>query len=129
MSKINRIELDNSSFTSDIAEKITFFSYAEGGAMGEPGRVLFVTEDHSVYHSNYIYTDLTWETMERAFPALVGFTRFRSETEGWKHVHLGMGNHLFVREDHFETFSQLISDCEGPADIYVCWLEKALSMN
>jgi len=126
MQRINTIELDNNSFTPDLLRTATFFSYAEGGAMGEPGRVLFVTEDHSVYHSNFCFGELTWETVERAFPVL---HEYDSHSRDWKHVYLGFGNHLFVRQDHFETFSQLISECRGPPEVYSCWLKKALSTN
>ena len=52
------IELNNSTFTKDILDRTTFFQIAEGGAMGEPGGIVFLTEDGTVYHANYCFGDL-----------------------------------------------------------------------
>jgi hypothetical protein len=41
---IERIELSDMAFTKDILVKTTFFQFAERGAMGDPGGILFLTD-------------------------------------------------------------------------------------
>ena len=45
--------------------------------------------------------------------------------EGWRHIYMGFGNHLVIREDHFEEFSAAISDLNEEVEIYGNWLERA----
>ena len=44
--------------------------------------------------------------------------------EDWKHIHMGFGNHLVVRDDHIEEFSKAISDLTDEAEIYGNWFER-----
>ena len=63
---IGTIDLNNETFIKDILDGTTFFQIAEGGVMGGPGGIIFVTEDGKVYHANYCYGDLKWETIQEA---------------------------------------------------------------
>ena len=124
------IELNNSTFDKEILDKTTFFQIAEGGAMGDSGGIVFLTENGKVYHANYWYGDLKWEIIRRAFPVIDQF-RFGIDSEvpdGWVYVDLGMGNHLLVRQDRYAGFEALISDCKSPGEIYRRWLELAKSI-
>ena len=67
-------ELNNATFTNDILEDAVFFMFAEGGAMGEPGGILFVTEDGEVYHGNYAFGDLEMDTVVTAVAKENGYT-------------------------------------------------------
>ncbi len=127
-------ELTNNTFTKDILAETTFFMFAEGGAMGEPGGIIFLTESGTVYHANYCFGDLKWDTVKEAFPIIDNcrFGLFGIGTEvpdGWLYVNLGMGNHLIVRQDRYSKFAPLISEYKSPGQIYQNWLEKALSVN
>ena len=126
------IELNNETFTKDILDGVTFFQIAEGGAMGEGGGIVFVTEDGAVYHANYVYGDLKPENMEMAFPIIkdchFGLFGIGSVVpEGWNYVNLGCGNHLIVRKDRYDDFAKRIADYNYPPEIYRIWLEQALA--
>lgn len=128
------IELNNSTFEKGILDKTTFFQIAESGAMGEPGGIVFLTEDGTVYHANYCFGDLKWETIQHAFPIIdrCRFGMFGIDSEvpdGWVYVNLGMGNHLIVRQDRYAGFEPLISKCKSPGEIYQRWLDCAQSVN
>ena len=128
------IELNNSTFTKDILDRTTFFQIAEGGAMGEPGGIVLLTEDGTVYHANYCFGDLKWETVQLAYPVIdqCRFGMFGIDSEvpdGWVYVNLGMGNHLIVRQDRYNEFAPLISDCKSPGEIYQRWLDFAKTVN
>ena len=127
------IELNNKSFTNEILCKTTFFHIAEGGAMGEPGGIVFVTEDGKVYHANTYFGDLERTTLIEAFPVLndCNFGLFGVNSvvpAGWKYVDLGAGNHLIVREDFFEKFKDMTVEYNKPVEYYQHWLEIALSI-
>ena len=131
---IEYIELNDSTFDKDILEKTTFFQIAEGGAMGEPGGIVFLTEDGTAYHANYCFGDLRWETIQHAFPVInqcqFGMFGIDSQVpENWVYVNLGMGNHLIVRQDRYAEFNSLIAKYKSPIEIYQNWLESALSVN
>lgn len=128
------IELNDSTFSKDILDKTTFFQIAEGGAMGEPGGIVFLAEDGTVYHANYCFGDLKWETIQHAFPVIdqCRFGMFGIDSEvpdGWVYVNLGMGNHLIVRQDRYDKFSPLISGCKSSGEIYQRWLDHAKLVN
>ena len=125
---IDPIELNDKTFTKDVLDKTTFFQIAEAGAMGEGGGIVFVTEDGTVYHANYCYGDLKWETLQRAFPVIdqCQFGITHSEVpEGWVYENLGMGNHLIVRRDRYDGFARLASKCKSMGELYQKWLEFA----
>ena len=63
---IGTIDLNNETFIKDILDGTTFFQIAEGGVMGGPRGIILVTEDGKVYHANYCYGDLKWETIQKA---------------------------------------------------------------
>ncbi len=122
------VELNDKTFTKDILDKTTFFQIAEAGAMGEGGGIVFVTEDGTVYHANYCYGDLRWETLQRAFPVIdqCEFGITHSEVpEGWVYENLGMGNHLIVRRDRYDGFAKLSSKCSSMGELYQKWLDFA----
>jgi hypothetical protein len=130
---VERIELENKTFTKDILDGTTFFQLAEGGAMGESGGIVFLTEEGKVYHANYCFGDLTKETMERAFPVLAEcvfglFGRESKTPAGWVYVYLGVGNHLIVRADYYVEFEPMTKQYKSLGDLYQHWLEKALTI-
>lgn len=127
------IELCDATFTKEILDGTVFFQYAEGGAMGEPGGIVIVTEEGKAYHANYCFGDLQFDTMERAFPVLkeCEFGLFGIDSKvpsGWVYVNLGAGNHLIVREDYYEKFSPHVSGYTQLSDMYANWLKVAESI-
>ena len=126
--------LTNRTFTKALLDKTTFFQIAEGGAMGEPGGIWFLTEDNQIYHANYCFGDLTEKTISSAFPVIdqcsFGLFGFDSKVpDGWQYVNLGFGNHLLVRQDRYESFAPLITVYKSPGEVYEHWLEHAVAVN
>ena len=121
-----------------LALDIVAFQIAEGGAMGRPGGVYFVTSDKKVYYTSYVsqrdYMPL--DKLMKVFPPLKDFRhglmgRGIHCPTGWRHDYLGMGNHLLVREDlHGEfTGAAKVLLAEHPGTIlYNQWLEAILSV-
>ena len=128
------IELTDTTFTRELLDKTTFFQIAEGGAMGEPGGIWFVTEDSQIYHANYCFGNLSAQTISTAFPVIdqcrFGLFGLNSTVpDGWQYVNLGFGNHLLVRQDRYESFAPLIASYKSPGEIYQTWMEHAVSVN
>lgn len=126
-------ELNNATFTNDILEDAVFFMFAEGGAMGEPGGILFVTESGEAYHGNYAFGDLEMDTIEAAFPVLAqcSFGMFGHGSEvplGWEYVNLGAGNHLIVRMDYAEQFRAMTKKWKKPVELFQNWMGVALDL-
>ncbi|MBR4765758.1 MAG: hypothetical protein IK085_03215 [Clostridia bacterium] len=130
---IETLELDNNSFVKETLDNTVFFQLAESGAMGEPGGIIFITDNGLNYHANYCFGDLKWETIRTAFPVIDEcifgmFGHNSAVPKDWVYVNLGMGNHLIVREDFYVKFEPLISNYNRPSEIYQHWLEKAQSL-
>ena len=45
---------------------------------------------------------------------------------GWKHIYMGFGNHLVIREDHFIAYFEYIKDFTEEIDIYGEWDNRAM---
>ena len=107
-----------------------FFSLAEGGAMGEPGRVLFFDNEGQSYYFNYVYGNVDMRNVAKLFPVLseCSFGLFGIDSqvpEGWHYVNLGMGNHLIVNDAVYPEFAEALGDEETPAVIYGKWADIA----
>ena len=90
---MKKIELAKKDLTKELSEKIWFFMLAEGGAMGEPGGVKFITNDGQAYSFNYIYGDIAIEDVKEFFPIIkeCRFGMFGEDSvvpEDWKYVHI-----------------------------------------
>lgn len=130
---INSTSLDDNTFTKELLDKAVFFEFAEGGAMGAPGEILFFTEDGRFYRSNYCVGKLSFKTVKEAFPVITecrfGVFGFDSATPGgWEYISLGLGNHLLVRSDYYVKFAPLIADLKSPFEIQLNWPKIAQSL-
>lgn len=132
-------------------KEVIIFALAEPGAMGAGGIIEFFTEKGETFCFNYLSEETSYKKIKEAFPVLKdcrfnGPMAARPENapreivlypdadnmniktrvaEGWRHIYMGFGNHLVIREDHFEEFSAAISDLEEEVDIYGKWLNRA----
>ena len=52
---MNRIEIDELNYQDYQHLDIVAYSFARGGAMGDPGGIKIVDSDGQVYHANYCY--------------------------------------------------------------------------
>lgn len=130
MKNIEPIELRNEDLTKALFDKVSFLSVAEGGAMGEPGAVVFFAENGALYHFNTLFGDVGFEKFAKLFPMITkcefGMFGIGSRVpDGWVYVNLGMGNHLIVRDNVYSEFEARIGEFDDPARIYGVWIETA----
>lgn len=117
---------------------------AEAGACGYHGGVFMVTSDREVYFTCFLepsdysghkkYTSLS--ILKESFPPLSLFDRGilghgTNSPDGYKHIYLGMGNHLFVKENVYRAFNKLAESRleEYPeAILYNLWLDVIMDI-
>lgn len=124
------IELSNRELNKKTFKDIMFFSLAEGGAMGEPGGIVFYNKEGKTYHFNYVYGDADMGKVENLFPVLsecrFGMFGINSTVpDGWNYVNLGMGNHLIVNDEVYPRFKELLEGEEEPSVVYGMWRQIA----
>lgn len=133
MEKERPISVSKEELTKELFTDVLFFKIAEGGAMGEPGGVVWVKSTGESYHCNYCYGDITRADLMLAFEPLKNccFGIFGMGTvvpKGWVYVNLGMGNHLLVAESVHDEFKELTKDIKRASEIYGRWYEAALKI-
>lgn len=114
---------------------IVAFQMAEGGAMGYPGGVFFVTSDKRIFFTS-IWEQMSDDNLLKVFPPLAEvkwglFGRGTRYPEGWHYEYLGMGNHLLVRDDLKEEFlkeSERLLRSKPDSILYNMWLDTVLSL-
>lgn len=135
----NVIEFEESDIQTIKEKPLIACQIAEVGACGYHGGVFLVTSDKEVYFtcfwepSDYSghkkYTPLSM--LKESFPPLSLFDRGilghgTKSPDGYRHIYLGMGNHLFVKENVFGTFNKLAETrLEENSDtiLYNLWLD------
>lgn len=115
---------------------IVAYQEAEGGAMGYPGGVFFVTSDKRIFFTS-IWEQMSDDNLLKVFPPLAEvkwglFGRGTRYPEGWHYEYLGMGNHLLVRDDLKEKFlkeSDRLLRSKPDYILYNLWLDAVLSIH
>ena len=114
---------------------IVAYQEAEGGAMGYPGGVFFVTSDKRIFFTS-IWEQMSDDNLLKVLPPLAEVKwgllgRGTRYPEGWHYEYLGMGNHLLVRDDLKEEFlkeSDRLLRSKPDSILYNMWLEAVLSI-
>ena len=116
-------------------DDILFFLYAEGGAMGSPGSIEFVTKNDSgtkryiSYYLPFLPSHIYEADIVRLFPPMATiqlemFGGCSGLPDNWRYVNLGAGNHLFLRTEYHDAFSQHTKG-KSPVEIYQSWYNTA----
>ena len=128
-------ELSKNSLHTTSMGNIMFCSLAEGGAMGEPGGVIWANDNNEWFHVNYVFGDVSLDDILEASPVLkscrFGMFGNDSETpEGWSYVNLGCGNHLIVNDSIMERFVKEIQirKYSSVGEVYANWQECAAKL-
>lgn len=127
---MKKTQLTKKDLTKGLFEKVWFFMLAEDGAMGEPGRVSFITDEGKGYVFNYLYSDISITDVKECFPTVEGckFGMFGEGSvvpKGWNYVNLGCGNHLLVADEVYGEFFKEIEAIKRPSEVYFVWENKA----
>lgn len=133
MDEIKVRQIGNADIGNLRYDEILFVGLGESGAMGEPGAlniILAVKGKVKIYHANFRLGDFDMDRFSEVFTPLKtfdcgSFGEVSGIADGWHHVYMGMGNHLFVRDAVFPAFS---ADINGKTDqeIYCCYMDKAI---
>lgn len=126
----NVIDLCNEDLTRATFKDVMFLSFAEGGAMGTPGEIIFFVKTGELYTLNYVYGDVQLKKVIELFPTLdeCKFGMFGIDStvpEGWNYVNLGMGNHLIVNSIVYDSFIEKIGSDTRPSEKYGRWIDVA----
>ena len=117
IAEVDLIKVCNKDVGELLGLDIAAFQFAEGGAMGIPGGVFFVTTEGKVHFTCYLepggYTGyaeyMSWENLEKVFPPLKEFSHYIANINvvvprGYEYKYLGAGNHLLVKREHWNDF-------------------------
>ena len=121
------IELDNININDFEEKDIMYFTLAEGGAMGEPNGIEVITKKDNLirlYHTstrNFIVPEINnrFKMIHKLNCGLFGTVT--NVPEGFVHINIGFGNHLFVNKSINDKLQEKIQGLR-PYEIYNRWL-------
>ena len=127
------IEIDDNNLNDFEEKDVMFFSLAEGGAMGEPNGIEIITKkenDIKLYRTNILNFDV--KKLYSKFSTLKTLNCGIFETvtgvqNGFIHVDIGVGNHLFINDSINNLFQEKIKGLQ-PVEIYSRWLNIGLDI-
>lgn len=130
------MEINDINYQSYTHLPIVAFSFAHGGAMGEPAGIYIIDANGQVYHANYAYGDhhLDPSHINDIIPVFsdikLGLLGGRSENDGWETVDLGYGNTLVLRKDISRPFHEAIAEAhfEHSGQLYQRWKSIVLGL-
>lgn len=130
------MEIDNNNYLSYTHLNIVAFSFAHGGAMGDPGGIIIIDAEGQTYHANYAYGDnhLDPHHINDVIPVFsdikLSLLGGRSENDEWEVVNLGYGNTLVLRRDLSLPFHKAAEDAhfEHAGQLYQQWERIVLSL-
>ena len=130
---IGFIEIDDNNLNDFEEKDVMFFSLAEGGAMGEPNGIEIITKkenDIKLYRTNILNFDV--KKLYSKFSTLKTLNCGIFETvtgvqNGFIHVDIGVGNHLFINDSINNLFQEKIKGLQ-PVEIYSRWLNIGLDI-
>ncbi len=134
---MEQIHITREEFTAELGKKIVFFKLAEGGAMGMPGVVEFITDECRAYCFHMGADHIGTDQISVVFPAIeeildgrrLGPGGLRGELpRGWNYIDLGAGNHLFAADSVSCRFKKLTKHRKSPSQIYSVWYDTAVKV-
>lgn len=118
--------------TKEFISRIVAFSIAESGAMGNPGSIIFFTDEKELYETNYHYEGEVQECFKifdifhQCTNNLLG--KGNRVPEGWRYTYLGAGNHLFMMEWLEALFYSVLDKDMPESEIYLCWIDTVMQI-
>lgn len=126
-----RITCDNFDGFKDI--DIIAFSIADLGACGSPGSKIIVDSKGRIYDMRTYDSHPSEEQYLSMFPVFRDYHPVLDEAQklykspGWIEKYMGVGNHLFIRDDYFEKFTTA-DRSTSKGELYMSWLNTILSI-
>ena len=116
----NKIELSKSNYKNYLPINTIAFSYANGGAQGEPGGVIILDKEGKFFHFNYAEGDLKNEEIFEICPYLKEIESNKVE-ENFERMNMGMGNTLFVSKSILPEVKEKTKDIKRPDQLFSQW--------
>ena len=116
----NRIELSKSNYKKYTPINAMAFSYANGGAQGEPGGIIILDNNGTFFHFNYADGDLTNDEIFEICSSLEEIA-LNKIPENFERLNMGMGNTLFVNKSIFPEVKEKTKDIKTPNALYIKW--------
>lgn len=123
--EINEIRLTPENLKKNMLKGTLALYYAEGGAPGVPGEMVFLTETGSLYSTNFIY-GMNIKTLKKGLPGIESI--LSGDKPGWENIYLGMGHNLLVKSTVYERFMSKYGENCYAEDIGWSWREKMLEV-
>ena len=127
------IILSSTNYQTYLPIDIVAFSWAFGGAMGDPGGVNIMSAYGKWFYFNWAFGDLTEAQVDEILPIiskcqLPMYGDTDKVPDGWKHIYLGCGNNLLLKVQYVDLLSNSWEEFskteEGKGRIlYSSWLK------
>lgn len=118
--------LSDVELTREFVSHVVAFSMAECGAMGNPGRILILTDKQELFETNY-QNEIMIKKCFKVFKVFQRCTNHLKEgseiPKGWKYTYMGAGNHLFMMDWVDSLFFKIIDKETLESEIYIRWIE------
>ena len=123
--RFTAIELNKINYKNYLPIDMIAFSFAEGGAQGDAGGLIIISEEKKIFYLNLKWTDWSNE-IDVICPILkkCRFDLFNSVNvpENWFYNYMGGGNHLVIHKSLQSKFEEKTIDMDS-WDLYDCWLD------
>lgn len=128
---MDTLEIDELNYQDYQDLDIVAYSFARGGAMGDPGGIEIVDRGGQVYHANYCYGrhSIKSEHIKAVIPVFedlrIGLlASCKTENDDWLSIDLGYGNYLFVSKTIGDLFNREVEaiDDQTVGVLYQRWL-------
>ena len=116
----NTIELSKSNYKNYLPINTITFSYANGGAQGEPGGIIILDKEGNFFHFNYAEGDLKKDEIFEICPFLKELESHKIE-ENFERMNMGMGNTLFVSKSILPEVKEKTKDIKRPDQLFSQW--------
>lgn len=130
--EIEKVQIDESNINEISYQNINFITIAEGGAMGHPGEIELLTNNLKMYRINPFYNNVPKELVEKLNTLCPLLDEINHSTEffdkidpQWNYLNMGMGNHLFIRKEIYNSFKNICQKKfpdSRPGILYQNWL-------
>lgn len=125
-------DLNSVQITKEFLSHIVAFSIAELGAEGNPGNIVFLTDEKELYKTSFYNINVVEDVFSKfnIINQCVDYLKNkRNETPfGWEYTELGSGNHLFMLKWLEVLFFKIVDRNALKSDIYTVWIETIMKV-